>query len=331
MSNPFSNSQKAKENLETLRDLHINDRPEYAKVIPNLSVYETGLMKDGCPLSEVEALIQELAYYRGESSPPSVRLMALLVESLKEPDEKSEAFSAGGSTTAKKPRFPTSVSWLNEMTGGGYGLTTVAGDPKVGKTMFACGTALEAARDGWRVIFFNAELDRNEMMQAVMRYCGYGQPIDQTIKDHMTLVSVDYGFQPLDAIKRVREAVHLEDERVLIVLDSINALVDLSSDPVNGSAGIDFWAANSIWRNFAIRATRLTLGQIAFLVVSETNAQGGVKGRALEFKSDLIIRLLQDKEDRETIEIDVTSRSTRSGNLGQFMRDAVNGRYVRTE
>jgi KaiC/GvpD/RAD55 family RecA-like ATPase len=173
---------------------------------------------------------------------------------------------------------------------------------KAGKTMFAMGAAVAAARDGWRVIYINAELDRNEAIMAVMRNCGGSIP--EVIRENMKLVTPDFTFQPDDAVDRVRQAVQLGDERVLIVLDSINALVDLSSDG-HGAQVIDYWSANSLWRNFAVRATKLSLGQLAFMVVSETNKDGAVKGRQLEYKSDMVVRIQRDREDDSVVSMDL--------------------------
>ncbi len=320
-----STESSAKDKLAVLQGLHIDDRAEFAKAIQDLSAYEDELMEAGCPLDAIDELITELEFYRGEQKPDlTSTLMQDLLESVQKPASRSSVDPLEVIPEKYKPKFPTGVAAVDHLTGGGgYGLTTEGGDAKVGKTMFAVGAAVSAARAGWRVIYVNAELDRNEAVLAVMRFCG--GTIPNYVSEMMTLVTPDFTFQPMDAITRVQEAVQPGDDLILIVLDSINALVDLSSD---GAGDKDFWAVNSLWRNFAVRTTRKTLGKIAFLVVSETNKDGGIKGRALEYKSDLVVRIQRDKERDEMVSIDVThSRSTRAGELGRFRRNWLSGKF----
>lgn len=320
---------KARAYLENLNDMPIGERSEYALSIPNLNDLENVLLEDGCPLDDIDRLITELEYWRTQKVEDSaIELMRILGQAVLPPDENSAVDELEVVKETPKPRFPTGVVRLDRMThGGGYGLTTVAGDAKAGKTMMAMGVAVEACFDGWRVVYINAELDRNEAIVAVMRKCG--GTVQRVVNEGMTLVTPDFTFQPSDAIARVREAVQLGDERVLIVLDSINALVDLSSEGHGGRPALDYWAASAVWRNFAVRATKNSLGRLAFLVVSETNRQGQVKGGSLEFKSNLVIRIQKDPNDSESVTIDVThSRSTLSGPIGKYLRDWKNGLFT---
>lgn len=323
-----SDNPKARAHLEALHDIPIADRSEYALTIPDMVAFEDGLLEAGCPLDEIDALITELEFYRSTKiDDVAVHLMKILGQSVLAPDENSAVDPLKTIPEVVKPRFPTGVPVLDRMTfGGGYGLTTVAGDAKAGKTMFAIGAAVEAALDGWKVVYINAELDRSEAIMAFMRKCG-GQ-IPSQITERLTLVTPDYTFQPSDAIARIREAVGFGDDRVLTVLDSINALIDLSSDG-SGTKVIDYWSALSLWRNFAVRATKLSEGRLAFLVVSETNRQGQVKGGSLEYKSNLVVRIQKDPSDVAMVELDVTlSRSSPSGSLGRFFRNWEKGVFA---
>ena len=307
--------------------LPVTDRRDIATAISDMTAFEDGLMANGCSLPEIDECITLIEYYRDERPrDESVELMGILAASLLTPAENSTLLTDFDSEREHKPRFQTSLSALEKLTRGGYGLTTVGGDAKAGKTLFALGTAISAAMQGWRVVYFNAELDEAEILLAVMRYCEGSVP--DIVRANLTIISPDFTFQPADAVRRVQEAVRFGDTRVLICLDSINALVDMAS----GGDGGDYWAANATWRNFAVRATRLSQGRLAFLVVSETNKDGGIKGRSLEFKSDLVVRIQKDKDESDGVTIDVThSRSTRSGPLGRFTRDWDRGRFVQWE
>lgn len=319
-------SAKARKYLEALNALPIQDRPEYARVIPNLSAFEDELLELGCPLDDIDALMTELQFYRGESpSDSSMKLAAFLRAALERPAETSTVEALAGAEPTYKPKFPTGIWPVDFLTGGGYGVTTIGGDAKAGKTTAAICAAVAACRAGWRVVYVNAELDRNEAILAFMRACG-GE-IPGVVIENLTLVTPDFAFTPLDCVNRASAVLEFGDARMLLVLDSINALVDLTSDAMGG--GGDYWAANAVWRNFAVRATKLSLGKIAFLCISETNKDGGIKGRTLEYKSDLVVRITKDPSDFELVDITVThSRSTRSGECGSFRRDWENGRFT---
>lgn len=301
-------------------------KTNYARKYSDVSKLEDELLEAGCPQVEIEDLLTELAYYRDlTTANESIRLMAILRASLDQPGESSTIVETKATEAEGKPKFPTALDKLNVMTrGGGYGLTTVGGDAKTGKTTFAVGAACAAAADGWRVVYFNAELDEVEIVQALMRYGGGEIPVG--CSDRLRIINPDFTFQPCHAVERVQQAVQLSDSRVLIVLDSINALVDLSGDGLDG----EYWALNSVWRNWAIRATKQSRGALAFLVTSETNQHGGIKGRQLEFKSDLVVRIMkaEDKSQVDRVAITVThSRSTTSGPLGEFFRNWRTGRF----
>ena len=322
-----SDNPKAREHLEILNSIPIGDRSEYALTIPDMANFEASLTLSGCPNDEVDELITQLNFYReNKVDDVSITLMQVLAESVKQPSENSEVDKITTIELSSQPRFPTGVAAVDNMTfGGGYGCTTVAGNAKSGKTTFAIGAAVEAALAGWRVIYLNCELDRSEAIQAFMRKCG--GTIPEQVSERLTLVTPDVSFQPRDAIGRIREAVGWGDDKILCVFDSINALVDLSGEGDN-----DYWGALSVWRNFAVRAAKLSKGSLAFLVVSETNRLGQVKGGSLEYKSSCVIRIQKDKCDNSMVELDVMlSRSSPAGSLGRFYRDWGRGSFAQCD
>lgn len=328
---PLHDNGKARGYLEVINGMAVDDRPAFAKTIPNLSEFEDGLMQVGCPLPDIDALMVELEFYRRPGQPSddsAVELVRVLSESIRTPDENSAVDPLVNVPESHKPRFSTGVTALDRMTGGGgYGLTTCAGDAKAGKTLFAFNCAVEACLSdaAWRCVYINAELDRREAIMTIMRKTN--GKIPERLAERMTLVTPDYTFQPRDAISRVREAIQPGDDKVLIVLDSINALIDLSSDG-SGDEVIDYWSASALWRNFAVRATKNSGGRIAFLAVSETTRDGKIKGAALEYKSDLCVTICKDAQNPSLVDIDVMlSRSTPSGPLGTYYRDWLNCKF----
>ena len=313
--------------LERTFGIPAKGRAEYARSIPDLNQLEDEMLENGQSVTAIATLIQELEAHRNVAVPPAVDLMRILRNSLEVPDSNSTMSRASEIEYSEKPRFQTSIAALNALTRGGYGLVSAGGDPKVGKTTFAIGPAVEASLDGWTVVYLNAELDDREAKLAVMRYCG-GKIPDQ-VKKKLFIVNPDYTFQPRDAIERVGNALSPDDDKVLVVLDSINALVDLSSDGRRGEV-LDYWSAHSLWRNFALRSVRASLGRIAFLVVSELNKDGQSPGAQLAYKSDMASAIQKEDSRDETVEIEVThSRSTRAGHLGTFLREWEKGRFLR--
>ena len=77
-----------------------------------------------------------------------------------------------------------------------------------------------------------------------------------------------------------------------------------------------------------VRSVKETLGRIAFMVVSELNKEGNLKGGQLDYKADLALRIQKIKDEKDMVQIDIThSRSTRGGDLGRFYRDWPTGRF----
>lgn len=253
----------------------------------------------------------------------SQELMRILKACIVRPEQNSYSDTPDRAPEAAKPKFPTSIHAVNDLTGGGYGFTIILGDAKAGKTTFAIGSALEAAKEGWRVLYLNAELDRNEIILAIRRYCRGSLP--KEVVENLLIVSPETTFEPSDAIRRMEEHIQLGDEQLLFVFDSINALVDYTSE---GRKDLDYWSVQDLWMNFAVRATRASYGKIAFLAVSETNKDGRAKGIKVEFKGDMVVKISKHADDSSYVDLDVTlSRSTRSGELGKHYRDWHSGRF----
>jgi len=222
------------------------------------------------------------------------------------------------------PRFPTGVPSINALCGGGYGMTVIAGAPKVGKSLVAMSAAIEAANDGWVVIYINAELNSNEIAKRLIRY--NGGPADEDLCSNMVIYNVDPGITPEKILEFIYRKVDLDHERLLVVLDSVNRLATLSQqgDEVRRDG---YWGALERWSEWARMSARISGGIISFIVVSELNAQDHVKGRNLEYAADLVVRIKGTAED-DMVEIDVPyARSSNRGELGKHRRDWQTGRF----
>ena len=77
-------------------------------------------------------------------------------------------------SSARRPRrhWPSGIPELDAAPQGGfYGLTTIVAPPKLGKSGLALSSAIEAAAtQNWTVLYLNAELDDEELMDRVDRY-----------------------------------------------------------------------------------------------------------------------------------------------------------------
>ena len=134
--------------------------------------------------------------------------------------------------------------------------------------------------------------------------------------------------RPASAVKELIEnAVDAvcNDRGLLIVLDSINTLGEFAADD---SPGSDLMQTRRLY-NWASQVRKNTLGDVAFVIVSETNAGGGVKGRKGAFSADVVVKLSKT-EDRDMVRIEcVKSRSAAGGDLGSYTREWKTGRFER--
>ena len=223
------------------------------------------------------------------------------------------------------PRFKTGIPRLDIQVGGGcYGMTVVAAEPKCGKSILALSTAIEAAREGWRTLYLNAELSRSEMSKRIRRYCGGHVP--EVVLDHLSVHPCELGVSVPGVLEKLRSRMDIADTKALIVADSINRIVDMSQ-----SDGSDhgYWHAMREWQEWLRRCSQISEHQLCSLVVSELNAGGHIKGRSLEYASDLCVRIMPAKDQHAGIfEIDVPyARSSAAGHIGTFILNWQNGSF----
>ena len=222
------------------------------------------------------------------------------------------------------PQWPTGCAHVDDLTeGGGYGFVVYAGQPKVGKSLLAISSAIEAARDGWRVVYGNAEMSRSQMIHRLRNRMG---KLDDRVVENLHIANLSTGINVERFYHEVCGVIEDNDQRLLIVLDSINRVVDAGLEA--GSDGA-YWKLLRDWSAWAMNSRRSTEGDISWLIVSELNARGDVKGRSLEYTADVVVRL-KSTEVPDVVEIDVPySRSTRAAHLGTFLRDFSRGAFVK--
>lgn len=225
----------------------------------------------------------------------------------------------------EKP-LPTWLSGLQELdrrVGGFMGVTVLSGKSGVGKSTLAMSSALEAALEGWRVVYFNAELDRATMRTYLRRYLP--NPAERSRALARTAF---FELKPSLTIRQCAmeawSAVDREDERVLIVLDSLHTAARMARGV---GLGDGYWREIQRWLFWALYCRRETLGDVAFLLVGELNRSGITKGETADFLGDLVLSV--DKADTPGVRtIKVTKgRYVGEWDLGDFMLNPRIGRF----
>ena len=226
------------------------------------------------------------------------------------------------------PHWPTGCKALDELSDGGYGMTVFAGQPKVGKSLLALSSAIEAARAGWSVAYINAEMSPDHFLRRIRNYVG--DNFDSALIENLHLAHVGPGITIESMAGEIREhALRDDTSRLLIVVDSINRVVDFGSSEGNESG---YWRLLRDWSAWAMNSRRSTEGAISWLIVSELNQRGDVKGRNLEYTADLVVRMAASQLDPEVVEFDVPySRATRAAQIGSLFRVYSQGRFIRAD
>ena len=277
--------------------------------------------------SDAAELLRRLTEARNERcGPVSQRLLAWLDESVKpqqrETFESQDPFAPVGGSIQQ---WPTGLSRVDFLTGGGYGLTVFGGSAKLGKSLAAMGAAISAAVAGWTVVYVNAELTRREVHDRFRRYTS-GR-IDSTpsrVRSNLAVLNARPGFSVDELFSETAHTINMDTGRLLIVLDSINRLARN-----DGSSERNYFERLRWWAEWPRVATYLSEGLISFLVVTELNRREQIKGGDdLEYGGNMVVRFTPIEKSND-IAIDVAlSRETKAGECGTHRRDWPAARFV---
>lgn len=217
-------------------------------------------------------------------------------------------------------RWPAGIAGIDGdvLMAGFYGLTAVCGGSKLGKSIVGYQSALQAACNGWRVIYVDAELDDWQANQRI-RNATQRTP-KEFLYEHPNFVWRQL-FEQVSLETLVRDIagwVEDFDETVLIVLDSIHRV---AQKMVNKRTRIDFYDALHDLVNWALCARRMGKGRIGVMVMAERNKHGGTKGESLEYACDVLLKL-KGKPSDLVVDLDVElSREGGGGEKGRYVRD----------
>ena len=278
--------------------------------------------------SVLRQLIEQLAQPEfktlyGDSTPVK-RIMDSILKATTPSHDRLEDIPLEEVTEFAPKRWPTGCYAVDgQCGGGGYGLTALCGSPKVGKSYLAISSAIEAAKQGWTVVYLNAELTPNEIMHRITNYAGGS--FDDAILENLRVVGVLKGIRIKDVYERIRSAVTMDTTKLLVVADSLNRIVNLSSQ---GNPNENYWDLFGSWVDFARLSVQFSEGDISFLLVSELNKDGTDKGRHLGHAANMMIGIASSEEIGH-VSIDVSlNRSGAQVEPVLHERDWKRGRFV---
>lgn len=204
---------------------------------------------------------------------------------------------------ARSPRYPSGIEAIDEETDGFYGCTLLGGESGVGKSLLGTGASLLAAMSGWRVCYGNCEMKTSEISRRVRAFVGQG---DRGFLSRWHCIDLFHGATLEKFVCEVEEKCHKEDEKILLVIDSLNSFVRKMGQIENGY----FRAIDDVCA-FGETVVRKSNGRVGLLLVSELNKNGGIKGGSSEYVCCLDVRMKHGADQK-----DVTEISTEKGREG---------------
>lgn len=234
----------------------------------------------------------------------------------------------------------TPISW--------QGNTVIVGDASTGKSYVTMGTGIDNAHDGWDVYYVACEMnettirDRAARAEASRRLgvndWQSGQRRNEAINaaqhvvlpDTFVVLDLPIGTQIQDLLEFLVENV--TDRPTMIIMDSISSFIGNSGMAAEARSN-DPWGMGALLelQRWISGVARLTHGQVAFVLISEVNAEGKSKGRVLEYRCDCAIVLkLSEEENDESVRVHCTKNwHGPKGRLGDYAIRWELGRLVK--
>lgn len=257
----------------------------------------------------------------------AVRAIIAMREACKQ-EVDSEPFDPRSSIPVAIKSWPSGVHTIDTaLTGadGFYGMTSVAADPGTGKTTLAMRSGILAAASGkWQVVHGLAEDDYDGFGERFNRYMKH-HPEDRGSIDRLHYLSIGRGQTPESLTADITmELDHTLDLPLLVIIDSINSVANLSGRPY-----LKALSDLGLWMMFARKISR---GDVSFLCICETNKEGEAKGGAAGFWSDLYLTMKKAKDGDKigrggeykgyvNFHIKKSRRTPGEGDLGWHYRD----------
>ena len=185
------------------------------------------------------------------------------------------------------PSFPSGMPGLDF-----FGLTVLVGEPGCGKSLIGISSGLDAYQTGeWDVAYLGVEIDKGEMSFRVGA-CHRSQRIPRIKIGEIGWLLLQPGQIDMSQVIEKIGNVATGEKKLLVIIDSINSLAELGTD---GSMAASLGITTKLF-HWATQVRMHTQGNVSFLIISETNAGGGVKGRKGSFSADLVVNLVKTPE-----------------------------------
>ena len=127
-----------------------------------------------------------------------------------------------------------------------------------------------------------------------------------------------------DLVAATFRHVRAEDDRLLVVFDSLSTIAEFMVRPKGG-----VWELLADIQRWMETASARSEGRIGWLAISEQNRDGEVKGVKLKYLSDVVVKMVNTDSETDHVELDVVkSRDGGGGKLGTFYRDWRQQRFL---
>lgn len=213
-------------------------------------------------------------------------------------EEPIKVYPTGGSLAehyARLPRWPSGLGPDFDTKYSGFqAVTAFGGHAGVGKSTLAMSCALENARDGACVVYFDAENAAGEQRERAQYWHGGPAQFDAA-QDWLALnfrwVLIDNRHSWSTMLSYAAKQILRRHSRVLIVLDSLQTIAD------EICAGQNMLAVTADLYSRMNRIVRESDGLISFLVLSELNKEDGVKGGAGKYRATMVLKITREESE----------------------------------
>ena len=219
----------------------------------------------------------------------------------------------------QSPRWPSGIQAVQNKAGGFYSFTAVSGKKKLGKSMLAVRSSIEAAEtDQWYVHFLYGEGTAEQVRGHVRRVLGPERSgeLPQWM-DRWRAVRFGPGTHIETLVENISVRLPARAERLLIVLDSGNRLARFMQTARRNA--MDYLRGLGRICQIAQTSSEESGGAIGWLVLSETNQRGGMVGLDVEHSASCLL-YLRSTRNPEAVKMKLESRESEGGDLGTLKR-----------
>ena len=207
-----------------------------------------------------------------------------------------------------EPRWPSGLGEFSRLPNM-LGVVIVAGLPSSAKSVLALGSGIEAALDGWDVLYLSAEMAERPFSSRLMARSGGKVP------ETFHYIDVSYGASVEGLLEWIEARV--SERPTLVIFDSVSSFCDQAEkQDAEDPHGMALLKRLVMW---AINVRRATDGQIGFMLLAEASKEGRARGRFADHKADLALLMESSKSEPSVKMISITKAwEFQTGDVGEF-------------